>query len=121
METQSLRPLTTQFAVAGLSAAANIIDGADQALPAVVNFLMAGQNADGSNGYRPGNGSSSSMAASALWCIASLRSQRVTLGYSSLSGGCQNWTFDRMVEALQSDQYSVLLLGRREGTDCVRR
>ena len=44
---------TTQFAVAGLSAAANVIDGADVGLPNVVNFLMAGQNADGGSGYRP--------------------------------------------------------------------
>ena len=69
---------TTQFAVAGLSAAANIIDGADQALPAVVNFLMASQNADGGSVYRPGQGSTSSMTASALWCYRLAQIQQVT-------------------------------------------
>ena len=62
---------TTQFAVAGLSAAANIIEGADMALPAVVNFLMASTNADGGAGYRPGNGSSSSMSASVMSPLSS--------------------------------------------------
>ncbi len=89
---------TTQFAVAGLSAAANIIDGADAQLPNVVNFLMAGQNADGGNGYRPNNGSSSSMAASALWCY---RLAQIPAGdprvQQSLGWMRQNWTFDRMV------------------------
>ena len=89
---------TTQFAVAGLSAAANVIDGGDQAVPGVVNFLMAGQNADGGSGYRPGNGSSSSMAASALWCY---RLAQIPAGdprpQNSLSWLRQNYTFDRMV------------------------
>ncbi|MBV70573.1 MAG: hypothetical protein CMH52_04415 [Myxococcales bacterium] len=89
---------TTQFAVAGLSAAANIIDGADQALPNVVNFLMASQNADGGSAYRPGQGSTSSMAASALWCY---RLAQIPAGdprpQNSLSWMRQNYTFDRMV------------------------
>ena len=38
---------TTQFGVAGLSAAANVVDGADATVPAVVNFLRADQGADG--------------------------------------------------------------------------
>jgi len=89
---------TTQFAVAGLSAAANIIEGADMALPAVVNFLMASTNGDGGAGYRPGNGSSSSMTASALWCF---RLAQVPAGdpraQQNLGWMRQNYTYDRMI------------------------
>ncbi|MCB9526884.1 MAG: hypothetical protein H6703_16520 [Myxococcales bacterium] len=89
---------TTQFAVAGLSAAANIIDGADAVLANTVNFLMADQNPDGGSGYRPSDVSSSSMTASSLWCYrlaqvpaADPRPQR------NLSWLRQNYTFDRMI------------------------
>ena len=89
---------TTQFAVAGLSAASNIIDGADAVLANTVNFLMADQNADGGSGYRPADISSSSMTASSLWCYrlaqvpaADPRVQR------NLAWLRQNYTFDRMV------------------------
>lgn len=59
---------TTQFAVAGLSAASNIIRGAEAGLPGVANFLVQTTNADGGAAYRPNQGSSSSMTASAVWC-----------------------------------------------------
>ena len=89
---------TTQFAVAGLSAAENIIQGAAMNLPRTVNFLTAGINADNGSGYRPGNGSSSSMTASSLWCM---RLAEVPAGdptaQRSLAWMRQNWTFDRMV------------------------
>ena len=90
----------TQFAVAGLSAAANIIEGADRVVPGTVDFLLAGQGADGGSGYHPGQPSSSSMTATALWC---LRLAQVPAGdpgpQRSLRWLRQNWTFDRMVGA----------------------
>ncbi|MEZ4436144.1 MAG: prenyltransferase/squalene oxidase repeat-containing protein [bacterium] len=89
---------TTQFAVAGLSAGANVIDGADAVLANTVNFLMADQAADGGLAYNPGAGSSSSMTASGLWCYrlaqvpaADPRAQRA-LGWMR-----QNYTYDRMI------------------------
>ena len=89
---------TSQFAVAGLSAAENLIEGAAQVLPNTVNFLMADQNADGSGAYHPGNAGSSSMTASSLWCY---RLIEVPAGdpraQSSLGWLRQNWLFDSMV------------------------
>ena len=89
---------TTQFAVAGLSAAENIVEGAAVVLPRTVNFIVAGLNADNGSAYRPGSPSSSSMTASALWCT---RLSEVPAGdptaQRSLAWMRQNWTFDRMV------------------------
>ncbi len=89
---------TTQFAVAGLSAASNLIDGADAQLPQVINFLQADQNMDGGAGYRPNDGSSSSMTGSALWCY---RLAQVPAGdprpQAALQWLRQNWRFDSMV------------------------
>jgi hypothetical protein len=89
---------TTQFAVAGLSAAENVIEGAAAVLPNTINFLVADQNMDGGGAYHPGNESSSSMSASMLWCyrLAQVpagdpRAQQV-LGWMR-----QNWLFDRMI------------------------
>jgi hypothetical protein len=45
--TQSGDMSTTQFAVAGLSAAEQVIEGANAVLPNTVNFLLADQSADG--------------------------------------------------------------------------
>ena len=89
---------TTQFAVAGMSAAANVIDGADMTLPNVVNFLMADQNANGGLSYHPGNQPSSSMTASGLWCY---RLAQVPAGNPTSQGALswmrQNYTFDSMI------------------------
>ena len=89
---------TTQFAVAGLSAAEQVIEGANAVLPNTVNFLLADQSADGGAGYRPGSGSSSSMTASNLWCY---RLCEVPAGdpraQGDLSWMRQNYTFDRMI------------------------
>jgi hypothetical protein len=46
---------TTQFAVAGLSAAENVIEGASAVLPNTINFLIADQNPNGGGAYRPQN------------------------------------------------------------------
>jgi MYXO-CTERM domain-containing protein len=89
---------TTQFAIAGLSAAANIIDGADLAVPNVVNFLMADQSADGGMSYHPGNAPSSSMTGSGLWCY---RLAQVPAGapgpQGTISWMLENWRVDSMV------------------------
>ncbi|MBM4291275.1 MAG: terpene cyclase/mutase family protein [Deltaproteobacteria bacterium] len=59
----------TQFAVAGLSAAENVIAGARDAFPPLLPYLMSAQPADGGLKYRPaGSASSSSMTATGLWC-----------------------------------------------------
>ena len=84
--------------MAGLSAAANVIDGADMTLPNVVNFLMADQNANGGLSYHPGNQPSSSMTASGLWCY---RLAQVPAGAPTSQGALswmrQNYTFDSMI------------------------
>ena len=59
---------TTQFAVAGLSAASSIIPEANGVLPQVIPYLRISQDQEGGLGYRPGNASSSSMSATGLWC-----------------------------------------------------
>ncbi|MEZ4436645.1 MAG: hypothetical protein R3F65_29950 [bacterium] len=89
---------TTQFAVAGLAAASALIDGAEAPLANTVDFLIAATSADGGGQYVPGNGSSSSMTASAIWChrlagvpAADPRPQR------NLAWLRQNYTYDRMI------------------------
>ena len=59
----------TQFAVAGLSAAENIIEGAAAVLPNTVDFLAVGRNPDDGSGYHPQQTSTSSMTS-----LAGLRS-----------------------------------------------
>jgi hypothetical protein len=89
---------TTQFAVAGLSAAENIIAGAAAVLPNTLNFLLADTNADGGSAYQPGQESSSSMTATSLWCY---RLAQVPAGdprvQSNLGWMRQNYTYDRRV------------------------
>ncbi|MEZ4473332.1 MAG: hypothetical protein R3F60_21600 [bacterium] len=60
---------TTQFAMAGLSAAAALRPEADDTLGRVVNFINRAKNADGGHKYRSGNNypSTSSMSASGVW------------------------------------------------------
>ena len=59
----------TQFVVAGLSAAENVISGARDVFPQLIPYLEASQPADGGLKYRPSGGaSSSSMSATGLWC-----------------------------------------------------
>jgi MYXO-CTERM domain-containing protein len=88
---------TTQFAVAGLSAAENLIEGASAVLALTPEFLLASQNQDGGYGYPTGNGSSSSMTASGIWCY---RLSDVPAGdprtQAALGWLRQNYTYDRM-------------------------
>jgi len=60
---------TTQFAMAGLSAAAAIWPNADQTLPQAVDFIRNTQNGNGGHNYRSNGsyGSSSTMSASGAW------------------------------------------------------
>ncbi len=58
----------TQFAVGGLAAASQVVDGAGAALPGVIDYLVADQNADGSGSYHPGSPPRKSMTAALLWC-----------------------------------------------------
>ena len=59
---------------------------------------MASQNADGGSAYRPGQGSTSSMTASALWCY---RLAQIPAGdpraQNLLELVATNYTYDRMV------------------------
>ncbi|MEE2645040.1 MAG: prenyltransferase/squalene oxidase repeat-containing protein [Myxococcota bacterium] len=90
---------TTQFAVAGLSAASNIIDGANAVLPNTLNFLRVNQNdVDGGLAYRPGNQSSSSMTASGLWCyrLAEVPTSSPEV-QASLGWMRANYTYDRQI------------------------
>ena len=59
----------TQFVVAGLSAAENVISGARDVFPNLIPYLESSQPVDGGLKYRPNGGaSSSSMSATGLWC-----------------------------------------------------
>jgi MYXO-CTERM domain-containing protein len=91
---------TTQFAVAGLSAAEQVIQGAAATLPGTINFLISDQNADGGGAYRPSNESSSSMSASLLWCYrltqvpaGDPRAQRVLAWFRNPG----HWLYDQMI------------------------
>ena len=92
---------TTQFAVAGLSAAANIFENAAAVLPGVVPYLMANQAANDTGlAYRVTNDTpSSSMTASGLWCY---RLAEVPAGdpraQDALQWLNQWWTYDRMAQ-----------------------
>ena len=60
---------TTQFAMAGLSAAASLRPDADDTLPRAVDFVTNAKNGDGGHKYLSGRGlaSTSSMTASGVW------------------------------------------------------
>ena len=71
---QSITDLSvTQFAVAGLSAAQNLIPDATQEFPPFINFLMRSQSRDGGFVYRlnghQGSEGHSTMSATGLWCL----------------------------------------------------
>jgi hypothetical protein len=89
---------TTQFAVGGLSAAENIVEGAAAVLPNTLNFLLANTNPDGGGGYNPNSQSSSSMTATNLW---EYRLIQVPAGdprvQQHLGWLRQNYLYDRMI------------------------
>ena len=62
---------TTQFVIAGLSAASQVIEGAADPLESAIPYLRYNQERTGSGGfaYRPGNLASSSMTAAGLWSL----------------------------------------------------
>ena len=90
---------TTQFAVAGLSAASQLIEGASDQLPGVIPFLQRGQQGNlGGLGYRPNNSPSSSMTATGLWCY---RLVEVPIESEEVQGALNwlltNYTYDSVV------------------------
>ena len=90
---------TTQFAVAGLAAAENIIEGASATLLQLPPFLQFRTQPDGGLTYRgQGDTSSSSMSATGIWCF---RLAQIPAGDPTvqrpLSWMRQNYTYDRMV------------------------
>ncbi len=87
---------TTQFAMAGLSAAASVAPEADDTLPNALGFLRNDQHADGGSGYRGcGGGSTHSMTASGLWTfrLAGLPTGDEAV-QRSLTWLRDNWAFD---------------------------
>jgi hypothetical protein len=90
---------TTQFGVAGLAAAENLLEGASANLGRIPQMLMGNTNvADGGLSYNPGGGSSSSMTSSGIWCY---RLSQVPAGdprvQAALGWTRQNYTYDTMV------------------------
>ena len=90
---------TTQFAVAGLSAASNLIEGAADPLQGVIPFLQRSQRAnEGGMAYRPNGSPSSSMTATGLWCyrLAEVPIENVDV-QSTLTWMINNYTYDSMI------------------------
>jgi hypothetical protein len=91
---------TTQFAVAGLSAASNIIEDAQDQIFEVIPFLDYVQSLDNAYGlsYRPTNNSSSSMTATGLWCyrLAEVPAHAAE-PQGALSWLLNNYTYDSMI------------------------
>ena len=59
----------TQFAVAGLSAAENVIEGSTTVFPRLIPYLISSQANNGGLKYRPNSGGPRhSMTATGLWC-----------------------------------------------------
>lgn len=91
---------TTQFVVAGLSAASQVIEGAAAPLSDALPYLRYNQARTGTGGfsYRPGNQPSSSMTAAGLW---SLRLAEVPIESAEVQGAREwlrrNYTYDSMI------------------------
>jgi MYXO-CTERM domain-containing protein len=98
---------TTQFAVAGLAAAENVIEGASASLASIPQFLMNNTTqADGGLQYNPGNGSCHSMTASGIWCY---RLSQVPAGDPRVQNAMGWLRRDYSYEALpQNDQWAGL-------------
>ena len=95
---------TTQFAVAGLSAASNLIEGASSPLQDVIPFLQRSQQSnEGGLGYRPSSAPSSSMTATGLWCyrLAEVPVESVDV-QGALSWMLNNYTYDSMMGPFSS-------------------
>ena len=91
------------FAVAGLTAGAALVDGADATLPDVLPFLAASQARHGGAGYHPGEVASSSMTAAHLWCSRLLGVPASAPGPQAALGWLRaHYAVDRMVGAVLS-------------------
>ena len=108
---------TTQFAMAGLAAAATIQGDADDTLPLAVTFVTNAKNDDGGHKYRGGGNyaSTSSMTASGLWTyrLAGLptRDDRVQQAMQWLSA---NYRYDSIVQINNwPSQYYYLWAGAK--------
>jgi MYXO-CTERM domain-containing protein len=92
---------TTQFAMAGLSAAAALRPDADDGLPAAVGFVTNAKNGDGGHKYRGGGGqaSTSPMTASGIWTyrLAGLPTNEGRV-QSALRWLQQNYRYDSMIQ-----------------------
>jgi MYXO-CTERM domain-containing protein len=97
---------TSQFAVAGLAAAENVIEGASATLAAIPQFLQANTSADGGLQYNPGSPSCHSMTASGVWCY---RLAQVPAGDPRVQGALGWMRRDYSYEALpQNDMWAGL-------------
>lgn len=91
---------TTQFVIAGLSAASQIVDNAADPLIDAIPYLLYNQERTGTGGfsYRPGNQTSSSMTAAGLW---SLRLAELPVDQAEVQTAKEwlrtNYTYDSMV------------------------
>ena len=91
---------TTQFSMAGLSAAAALRPDADDSLPRAVDFVSNAKNNDGGHKYRGGGNyqSTSSMTASGVWTY---RLAGLVVGEARVQSGLrwlqQNFRYDSIV------------------------
>ncbi|MFN3203048.1 MAG: hypothetical protein ACE366_31935 [Bradymonadia bacterium] len=111
---------TTQFAMAGLSAAEQVSQGAANTLNRTVGFVNNTRQFDGGHNYRPGHnsGSSSSMTASGLWTyrlagldVSSAEVQQ-TLGWLQ-----NNYTYDRHINQRFNQSYYYYLWAAAKGLE----
>ncbi len=94
----------TQFAIAGLSAAQNLIPEASDEFPEFINFMVDSQSNDGGFSYRVsgrgGNIGHSTMSATGLWC---LRLTQVPIEDDSTQDALQwlrtNYRYDSVVRS----------------------
>jgi len=102
---------TTQFAMAGLSAAKTVVNGADNTLSRTNAFLDANKHNDGGHHYRVGDGypSSHAMTASGIWCYRLAGREaghdKVQSALTWLRG---NYQYDRQTNWWQNSFYYYL-------------
>jgi MYXO-CTERM domain-containing protein len=115
---------TTQYAVAGLSAASGVVPGAANTLPIVLNFLEGAQNDDGGLKYRGCRNypSASAMTAAGLWSmrLAGMQPQAARL-QSAMTWLRDHYRYDGHVIASWNQSYYYYLWAASKALEVTQR